>query len=559
MIQIGKYPSIKIKSEFSMFLKFAYNQVLVDKVKSLPVRHWISENKVWEVPIDSINRVITTFGIDNIQLFTEFPEFDEYVAYREKKMLGKKTPEELKAYYKTIKCDIDYKFKTAPQGHQIEAFNIGLTSNSLFITDVMGLGKSKEAIDIVDYRRQNKEIKHCLIICGLNSIKYNWIGEIHKHSSNNVQVIDGPKKKKIEKLQNSWQFFYNVINVEILRDERMIEVLEKMVNEGYFGAIIFDECHKVGNHKSAQGSNLNRLNNAKLKIGLTGTPITKRVERLWNLLNWMGIISEPYWTFIKRYCVTGGYTGYEVIGYKNMDELHEILDRYQIRRTKEILDLPPKIYQTITVEMTKEQRKEYDEIKRGIIRDIESGDMKVVNPAVATIKLRQYTDQVKVEAIKNLIEELHENDNSAVIFSQYRDGLFALKDSLSEYDTFLMNGDIKTDVRQNMVEKFQNSTLAQYMLGTIATMGTGYTLTKSNYVIFLNKDWTCGNNSQAEDRCHRIGTTETVTVISVIVKDSVDERVEEILENDQFYIDQVVDGIVRFKNPKEMLSKLLDL
>jgi SNF2 family DNA or RNA helicase len=563
MILLGKYPSIKLKSEYSAFIKFkTFDYSLVDKVKSLPVRHYITEEKVWEVPIESLNRVVNTFGVDNIQLFTEFPEYEEYIKYKEQHENGKKSAEELKEFYRTLVPEVEYNFKTAPQGHQIEAFNYALHYDSIFITDVMGLGKTKQSLDIADYKRHIGEVKHCLIICGLNSLKYNWVDEIDKHSWNNVQVIDGTKQKKMKKLQNISEYYYNIINVEMLRDETIVELLEHYIEDGTIGMIIADEVHKMSNHRSTQGSNLARLKGARYKIALTGTPITKRVERLWNLLTWMGIISDTYWNFVKRYCVLGGFSGYDVVGYKNMPELHEILDRYQIRRTKDILDLPPKVYQTVYVEMTKDQKSEYEVIKRGIIRDIESGDVKHINPAVATIKLRQFTDQVKVKAIKSLVEELKDDGNSTVIFSQYRDGLFVLKEELTErgtYEPFIMTGDDAVEVRQKMVKEFQESAVPRTIMGTIATMGTGYTLTKSSYVIFLNKDWTVGNNAQAEDRCHRIGTTSTVNVISVIVKDSVDERVEEILENDQFYIDQVVDGVIRFKNTTDVLTKLLDL
>jgi len=560
MILLGKYPSINVKSDYSAFIKFkVFDYDLVDKVKSLPVRYYIAKDKIWEVPIDSINRIVNTFGLDNIQLFTEFSEFNDYIKYKEENLKGKKTPEELKQFYKTLVQEVPYEFKTVPQGHQIESFNYALHYNSLFITDVMGLGKTKQALDIADYKKQIGTVKHCLIICGLNSIKYNWVDEIKKHSWNSVQVIDGSKKKKMEKLKDSWKFFYSIINVEMLRDDDIVEVLQLMIKNKQIGMIIADEVHKMANHKSKQGLNLGELD-SEFKIALTGTPITKRVERIWNLLKWMKIIDLSYWSFVKRYCILGGFTGYSPVGYQNMAELHEILDRYQLRRTKDILDLPPKVYQTIYVDMTKDERNDYNVIKSGIIRDIESGDVKYINPMVATIKLRQFTDKVKQTAIKTVIEELHDNDSSVVVFGQYKQGIYDLAETLQDMHPYIMTGDEKsTSVRQSYVNEFQASKLPELMMGTIATLGTGYTLTKSNYVIFLNKDWTVGNNEQAADRCHRIGTVDTVTIMSVIVKDSIDERVEEILENDQFYIDQVVDGIIKFKDPSDVLCKLLDL
>lgn len=573
MIIIGKYPSIKLKSENSLFIKFKkFDQSLVDKVKSLPLRYYIPDEKVWEVPITDIDRVVNTFGIDNIQVFNDFSEFTEYSNYLQSLKKGKKSIAELKEYYRTLRPKVDYKFKTEPQGHQIESFNLSLQEPAMFITDVMGLGKTKQALDIMDYRKSIGLVKHVLVICCINSNKYNWVREIAKHSWNNCQVIDGTRKQKIEKLNLSWMFFYNIINVESLRSSigydtdgneietngEIIQFLEKAFDNGLFNAVIIDEAHKMNNHRSQQGKNLNRIH-CDYKIALTGTPITKHVDKVWNILHWFGVITEPYWKFRQRYCELGGYTGYDVIGYKNLEELHQRIDRVQVRRTKDILDLPPKTYKTVYVEMTKEEKKQYNEIREGIIKDIESGEVDYVNPAVATIRLRQYTDTLKIPKIKELVDDIVDNDGACTIFSCYKDGLFELAHNLKEYDPLILTGDVKkVEDKQALVDQFQTNKNNKVMMGTIQAMSTGFTLTKASYVIFLNKDWTVTNNRQAEDRCHRIGTTSNVTIITVLVKDSIDERVEEILNSDEVYIDRVVDGKITFKlGNKEMLNKLL--
>lgn len=559
MISVGKYPSVKIQnSTHSMFLKFNYNQETVARVKSLPVRFYEPENKVWEVPIQDIDRVVKLFGKDNVVAFNEFPEFIEYIEGLT--TVNKKSIDELIQYYETIKPEAEFKFKTKPDGHQIEAFNFGLTRDVMFITDEMGLGKTMMALNLMDYRKEIGKVKHVLVICGVNGLKYNWVEEIKKHSYNNCQVIDGTKAKRIEKIQSYWQFFYNIINIESLRDEAIIEFLSKLCSSGKISGIIIDEFHKANNHRSQQGKGLRELD-AKYKIALSGTPITKRIDKSWSMLNWMGIENSTYWNFVKRYCYLGGYTGWEPTGeYKNLDELHERFDRYQIRRTKDILKLPPKIYQTIYVEMTKDERNEYTQIKRGILRDIESGDVRFINPAVATIKLRLFTDKIKTRALKNTITSLIEdNEQPCVVFSMYKEGLYILQEELKDFKPLLLTGDIlKAEDKQKVIKAFQDEKESNVLMGTIQAMGTGYTLTRASYVNFLNKSWTVTDNIQAEDRCHRRGTTGSVTVVTYIVKNSVDERVEEILANDKIYIDKVVDGVPIFKmNNKQIFDEIM--
>lgn len=574
MISLAKYPSIKTKGEYACFIKFQkFSQEYVTKVKSLPCRYYEPHNKVWEVPINDIDRVVATFGVHNITIFNDFPEAVEYLEnLKDTTCVKKKTAEELLEYYKNIKCEVDYEFKTKPDGHQIEAFNIGLHRDNLIITDVPGLGKTKSAIDIMDFKVKTGQVKHILVICGVNGLKYNWEQEIKKHSWYNCQVVDGSKETRLKKLSSYWMFTYTIINIESIRnnektkrgtgkvikenDNEILIELAKMCELGKFDAIIVDEFHKASNHKSQQGKGLRSLN-AKYKIALSGTPITKKLERSWSILNWMGFEEASYWQFVKRYCTLGGFSGWDVVGYKNLDEFHERFDRAQLRRTKDILQLPPKTHQVYYVEMSKEQRKEYEQIKRGIIQEAE--ETKVVDPAVATLRLRQFTDKVKTEAVKEIVDQLADNNEPCIIFSCFKDGLYELQNKLKEYNPLLLTGDItNTEDKQKVVDDFQVNKKSNVIMGTIQAMGTGYTLTRSQYVVFLNKAWSPTDNEQAEDRAHRRGTTGNVTIISVVVKNSIDEKVEEILKNDKLYIDKVVDGIPLWRNNGDLFKYLME-
>lgn len=574
MILLAKYPSIKTKDEYACFIKFQkFSQEYVTKVKRLPCRYYEPHNKVWEVPINDIDRVVATFGVHNITIFNDFPEAVEYLEnLKNTTCLKKKTAEELLEYYKNIKCEVDYEFKTKPDGHQIEAFNIGLHRNNLIITDVPGLGKTKSSIDIMDYKVKTGQVKHILVICGVNGLKYNWEQEIKKHSWYNCQVVDGSKETRLKKLSSYWMFTYTIINIESIRnnektkrgtgkvikanDNEVLIEIAKMCELGKFEAIIVDEFHKANNHKSQQGKGLRSLN-AKYKIALSGTPITKKLERSWSILSWMGFEDASYWQFVKRYCTLGGFSGWDVVGYKNLDEFHERFNRAQLRRTKDILQLPPKTHQVYYVEMNKEQRKEYEQIKRGIIQEAE--ETKVVDPAVATLRLRQFTDKVKTKAVKEIVDQLADNNEPCIIFSCFKDGLYELQNTLTEYNPLLLTGDItNAEDKQKVVDDFQVNAKSNVIMGTVQAMGTGYTLTRSQYVVFLNKVWSPTDNEQAEDRAHRRGTTGNVTIISVVVKNSIDEKVEEILKNDKLYIDKVVDGIPLWRNNGDLFKYLME-
>lgn len=97
------------------------------------------------------------------------------------------------------------------------------------------------------------------------------------------------------------------------------------------------------------------------------------------------------------------------------------------------------------------------------------------------------------------------------------------------------------------------------VIGTIGAMGTGLTLNKASYVFFVDKLWNSGENAQAEDRAHRIGTAGTVNVISMVAKGSVDEGVEEYLLENKELFDRVVDGKGSKADVRSILNKLLKI
>lgn len=189
-----------------------------------------------------------------------------------------------------------------------------------------------------------------------------------------------------------------------------------------------------------------------------------------------------------------------------------------------------------------------------------------VNPLSCTLRLRQLTgglftdDNPKLERIKDMLtEEIIPNGYKAIIFSQWEQIANLYNEALQEYNPVYIVGKVSPEDRQKEVERFQTDPNCKLAIGTIGAMGTGLTLNKASYVFFIDKLWNSGENAQAEDRAHRIGTAGTVNVISMVAKGSVDEGVEEYLLENQDLFDRVVDGNGSKADIKTILNKLLKL
>lgn len=539
-------------------VSFKYDPSTVAKIKELSQRRYLPEERAWEIPTYELPNLVDKIGLGNISA-------DEAItgAFKAQEIADKK--EATAKRLEGIKPVIEFGFKTAPLPHQIEAFNYGLERDRLLIGDEQGLGKTKESIDITVARKQ--ELNKCLIVCGVNSVKYNWDKEIRIHSREQAVIIDDKTMDgRVAQLLQWYEGaeYFGIINIESLRNDKIQETLYTGIRDGIIGAVIVDEIHKAKNGASQQGKALRTLK-TPIRIGLSGTPMNK-AEDLWNILTWLGAEKRSFYAYKNTYCIMGGYGGYKVVGHKNLDSLNAQLNTVMIRRKKEeVLDLPPKVYTTEYVELTKRQQSIYRDIKAGIIAELED-ILSSINPLSCTLRLRQLTgglfteDNPKLDRVKDMLEEeIIPNGHKAIIFSQWESITEQYIEALREYNPIYITGKVSPEDRQREVERFQNDPSCKLAIGTIGAMGTGLTLNKASYVFFTDKKWNSGENEQAEDRAHRIGTAGTVNIISLVAKDTIDEGVEEYLIENKELFEKVVDGKGSRADLKNVLNKLLKI
>jgi SNF2 family DNA or RNA helicase len=124
-----------------------------------------------------------------------------------------------------------------------------------------------------------------------------------------------------------------------------------------------------------------------------------------------------------------------------------------------------------------------------------------------------------------------------------------------KYTLSVITGQTADEVRQHNVKEFQEGR-SKVIIGTIGAMGTGLTLTAGTVEIFMDEPWNRANKEQAEDRCHRVGTKENVTIYTLVCKDTIDERINELVEKKGAMADALVDGQADLKNA-ELLEYLI--
>lgn len=555
-VKIAK--STRCNGDYSLYVTFDFDMRIIEVIRSFSTKFWNAEDKIWELPLNKLTELTTKIDWCEFDITA-----DEYVTLEK--------PE--------VKVPDNFNFKTNPYDHQIVGFNYGLQNDRWLLGDEMGLGKTKQVIDIAVAKKLIKGYKHCFIVCGVNGLKWNWRNEVYTHSNESAYILGqkvkgnkisiGSNKDKFNDVKNlaNIDSYFIITNVETLRDETINEELQKLCKDGTIGMIAFDECHKAKNPTTQQGKGILKLQ-AETMIAMTGTPLMNNPMDLYIILKWLGYEKHAFYSFKKHYCVMGGFGGYEIVGYKNLDELQEQLDDIMLRRKKEeVLNLPEKTYIEEYVEMSAAQKKIYNEVTNEIKDNIDQISI-APNPLAELIRMRQATgftgilsstvqESAKLDRMEELVEEAKENGKKVVIFSNWTQMTTPITTRLLSKGlrAGVITGETKDADRQALVDGFQNGNY-DVMVGTTGAMGTGLTLTAGTVEIFLDEPWNMALKEQCVDRCHRIGQKDNLTIYTLMCKDTIDEKVHEIVEQKGEMANAIVDGKVTMNN-KELLNYLL--
>ena len=559
MITIKIAKSKNVNGNRAAFLSFPYNQEIIDVIRELPNRFWDREEKQWEIQLEELATLIEKFPNQEYDISGEWVELQQ----------------------RSSEVPASFNFKTQPFSHQIEGFQYGLKHNKWLLGDEQGLGKTKQVIDVAVAKKLQYNYKHCLIVCGVNGLKWNWKHEIETHSNESAWILGqreragklviGSNADKLADLSEISRLnaYFIITNIETLRCEEIAAKLSELCANQAISMIAFDECHKAKNPTSQQGKGILKLQ-AEDMIAMTGTPLMNTPLDLYVILKWLGYENHTFYAFRNHYCTFGGFGGHEIIGYKNLDNLGSRLSQVMLRRLKQdVLDLPAKTYIEEYVEMTPKQEQIYKEVTAEIKANIDQIKMSA-NPLAQLIRMRQATgytgilsssiqESAKLDRMEELAEEAVSNGKKVVIFSNWTQMTHAVWERLSrKYKGVVITGETLDAERQINVDRFQTNPDYKFALGTIGAMGTGITLTAGTVEIFMDEPWNKANKEQAEDRCHRVGTTQNVTIYTLICKGTIDERIHDLVERKGEMATMLVDGGIEKMNSDKLVDYLIN-
>jgi SNF2 family DNA or RNA helicase len=461
---------------------------------------------------------------------------------------------------------MNYKFKTKPYAHQITALEKSWNKAHFAYFMEMGTGKSKVLIDNIAMLYDKGKINGALIVAP-KGVYQNWFDiEIPNHMPTHIEkkmvlwkasFMKGNEivSKEVDALfETGTDLHILVMNVEALSTKNGVTFANKFLS-CHETLMAIDESTTIKNPDAIRTKSIVQLGrSAKYRRILTGSPVTKSPLDLYKQCEFLdeGLLDyTSYYAFKTRYAVLrtanfGGRSVQIVVGYRNLDELSERIEKFSYRVLKEdCLDLPSYSFTKRIIQLSKEQKKIYDSMKQLALAQLGDKLMTTATALVQLMRLHQITcghfksddgttQKIKNERLDALMDILSEVENKAVIWAHYKYDIEIIVEAIKkEYgpDSYVTYyGDTPSEIRQNNIKLFQDeNSKVRFLIGTPQTGGYGITLTAGNVMIYYSNGYDLEKRTQSEARINRAGQKRKMTYIDIIAEDTVDEKIVDAL------------------------------
>jgi SNF2 family DNA or RNA helicase len=418
-----------------------------------------------------------------------------------------------------------------------------------------GTGKTKIIIDILEHKYLTKQITAAVIIT-TSGLVGNWSEEeLPKHSSIEYDVYVW---KYTKELPSSNKLLYLIVNIDGIASVRFPILFKEFLKKYPVHALVVDESTIVKNRKALRtGAATMMARKAVARFIMSGTPVVQSPLDLYSQTEILspGLLGfKSFFAFRARYATQeaqyfGPRSFQKIVGYKNLEELTTQISVFAaIIKKEDCLDLPPKMYRSIFVELTDEQQKAYDELKLRAMTYLQDNII-TVGSAVALInKLLQICcGQLKVGDAYlslpnnklNIINELvDEATGQTIIWTSFVNTAVDLKKALGDKAIHLPAG-LSIEARQGILDNFRAGGV-RVLIANPASAGHGITLTNCSNVVYYSNSWNLEHRLQSEDRVHRIGQTMSVLYTDLTARNTIEEYVVYTLKKKKLLANSVI-------------------
>ncbi len=420
------------------------------------------------------------------------------------------------------------------------------------LADEMGLGKTLQIISCLLAEKMEGNIGTSLIVCPA-SLVYNWAEEFCRFAPEmTVCPVEGNQQERREMIEHSGRWDVLISSYDhVKRDVQAYE-------DKFFLYEVLDEAQFIKNQETAAAKAV-KIVKAKHRVALTGTPIENRLSELWSIFDYLmpGFLYryEIFRNELERPIAKEGNE--QVSGH-----LRRMVAPFILRRLKTdvLKDLPEKVEEAHIVRFGEEQQKLYDSqvlrMKNLLEGETDESFRKSKIRILAELtRIRQICcdpallfenysgGSAKMDACMDLLHSAIEGEHRILLFSQFTSMLDLLKERLKQEEIpyYEITGVTPKKERLRLVTDFNSGEVPLFLI-SLRAGGTGLNLTGADIVIHYDPWWNAAAQNQATDRAHRIGQQKPVTVFKLLVKDSIEEKIQELQEKKLNLADEIIGG-----------------
>jgi SNF2 family DNA or RNA helicase len=354
----------------------------------------------------------------------------------------------------------------------------------------------------------------------------NWRREFSKWAPETpLGVIEGSQPRR------AWLWRQAKPPVQIANYELLLRDRDLLGGAGmHFDLVVLDEAQRIKNRDSATSRAVRALSRSR-SWALTGTPVENSGEDLVGIFEFLSPGRLPSGAPARR--------------------LARAARDYILRRTKDIVlsDLPPKLFRDAQVSLTPEQWESYQAAEeRGVLRLANMGrGITIQHVFELVLRLKQICNfdpatgaSSKLEWLMADLEEVAASGQKAIVFSQWVRTLAALRQRLKRFGPVEYHGKIPAKRRETVVEQFRGDPASRVLLVSYGAGGVGLNLQFCSYVFLFDRWWNPAVEDQAINRAHRIGVSGPVTVTRMIAVDTIEERIDQVLQQKRELFDMIL-------------------
>lgn len=418
----------------------------------------------------------------------------------------------------------ELRFPFEPFAYQYEGIAFLYPRFTAVLADEMGLGKTMQAITSVRLLLCSREVRSVLFICP-KPLVTNWQREFALWAPEiPVAVIEGDQQKR------TWQWQeertpVKIANYELLRRDQHI-----VSEDVKFDLVILDEAQRIKNRNSTTSRVVRSIDRTR-SWALTGTPIENSADDL------VGIFE-----FLSPGHLTPGMEARRM-GPAVRDHI--------LRRTKDMVltEMPPKMFRDAELQLTPDQLLSYQAAEdTGVVQLTELGnEMTIQHVFELVLRLKQICNfdpvtgaSTKIERLQADLDELASSGKKAIVFSQWVRSLEEIAGRIPDYRPLEYHGKIPSKKRDAILEEFRADPTRRVLLMSYGAGSVGLNLQFCEYVFLFDRWWNPAVEDQAINRAHRIGAAGPVTVTRMLCVNTIEERINQVLEEKRELFDSIL-------------------